>query len=110
MIVYTISLKSKQVSVNWTHVCNLLERTLNSIYNQTDRDFKVVIVCHEKPDLELSYSNLIYYQVNFPPPVQSYDCMVLDRDLKEIIGRKISKQLNPDYINDRYYVKCCQYF
>ena len=98
MIVYIISLKSKQVSTNWDYTCSLLGRTLNSIYNQTDRDFKVVIVCHEKPNLELSYSDLIYHQVDFLPPQRSYDCMVLDRDIKELIGRKISKELKPDYI------------
>jgi|GEM_PF-2027073 len=98
MIAYTISLKSKQVSTNWKHVCSLLERTLNSIYNQSDQDFKVVIVCHEKPKLELSYPNLIYYQVDFLPPKRTYDCMILDRDIKEIIGRKISQELKPHYI------------
>ena len=76
----------------------MLERTLNSIYNQTNKDFKVVIVCHEKPILELSYPNLICYQVDFPPPEQIYDRMVLDRDVKELIGRKIAKELKPDYI------------
>lgn len=98
MIAFTIALKSKQVSRNWKYTCSLLERTLHSIYNQTNKDFKVIIVCHEKPTLSSSYPDIIYYQVNFPPPEKSYHQMVLDRDLKEILGRKVAKSLESDYI------------
>ncbi|MEM8831401.1 MAG: hypothetical protein AAGE96_18870 [Cyanobacteria bacterium P01_G01_bin.19] len=97
MILYSISLKSKQVSKDWNYTCNLLQRTVKSIYNQTDRDFKVAIVCHEKPELP-SYPGLIYHQVDFLPPKQSFLDMTQDRDAKELIGRKIGKELNADYI------------
>ena len=98
MIVFSIALKSKQVSKNWDHTCILLKRTLNSIYNQTNQDFKVVIVCHEKPSLSSPYPNLIYHQVDFLPPENSYPEMILDRDIKEVLGRKIAKEMESDYI------------
>ena len=97
MILYSISLKSKQVSKDWDYTCNLLKRTVRSIYNQTNQDFKVAIICHEKPDLP-SYPGLIYHQVDFLPPKQSFLEMTQDRDAKELIGRKIGKDLNSDYV------------
>ena len=97
MILYSISLKSMQVSKNWEYTCSLLERTLGSIYNQINQDFKVVVICHEKPNLP-SYPDVIYHQVNFPPPKQCFSDMTLDRDVKELLGRKIGRDLGSDYI------------
>ena len=105
MILYSVSLKSKQISTNWDLTCRLLERTLRSIYNQKNKDFKVAVICHEKPDIQ-SYPDLIYHQVNFLPPKKCVSEMVLDRDIKELIGRKIGKELNSDYIMAIDYDDC----
>ena len=98
MITFAIALKSKEVSKNWDYTCSLLERTLNSIYNQTNKEIAVVIVCHEKPLLSSSYPDIVYHQVDFAPPEKSYHKMILDRDIKEVLGRKVAKSLNSDYI------------
>jgi hypothetical protein len=98
MIAFIITLRSKQVARDWGYTCSLLSRTLISIQNQTDQDFKVILICHEIPDIPRDQSNLIYYQVDFPPPSKEYTEMLLDRDIKEIVGRQIARKLNANYI------------
>lgn len=68
MLVFIIPLRSKQVAKSWETVSSLLERTLQSVHNQTSSEFRVVVVCHERPTLKNSYSHLEYVEVDFPPP------------------------------------------
>lgn len=98
MIIFLIALKAKQVARDWSYTCSLLNRTLASIYNQVNPDFKVLLVCHDKPDVKVEHPSLILYQVDFPIPNKTYEEMLLDRDLKELIGRQVAKNFNPDYI------------
>lgn len=78
MIIFSISLKSKVVAKDWHYTCKLLKRTLTSIYNQTHQDFRVILVCHEKPEFDIDYPNLVCHEVDFPPPQRVYSEMVLD--------------------------------
>ncbi len=98
MLVFSISLKSKAVARDWNYTCQLLERTLTSIYNQTNKNFRVILVCHEKPEFVIKYPELICHEVEFSPPQKKYFEMVLDRNIKELIGRQISKDICADYI------------
>lgn len=53
-------------------VCQLFENTLRSIFGQTDPDFRVLIVCHERPILRRAYDNrLEYLEVDLPRPSAS---------------------------------------
>lgn len=98
MIVFSITLRSKLVAKEWSYTCRLLERTLSSIYNQADSNFKVILVCHERPELQSDYPDLIYHQVDFPAPQRVYSEMVLDRNVKELIGRRMAKSMNAEFI------------
>ena len=44
-----IPLKSKTVSKNWNLTCENLKLTVNSVLNQSNRQFQAVIVGHERP-------------------------------------------------------------
>lgn len=68
MLAFVIPLRSKFVSSSWHRVCQLLERTLKSVCNQTSSNFKVIVVCHEKPDIIFQSSHVTYLIVDFPPP------------------------------------------
>jgi len=46
-----------------------VERTFRSICNQTDQNFKVIAVCHEKPKVNFEHTNIIYIEVPFDPPI-----------------------------------------
>lgn len=67
MLTFVIPLRSKKVSNSWTTVSKLLERTLRSVCNQTSSDFRVIVVCHERPDIEYTHPKIEYIEVDFPP-------------------------------------------
>jgi hypothetical protein len=85
MLVFVIPLKSPQVSQSWERVCKLLERTVRSVCNQTSSEFRVIVVCHEKPIIEFNHPHLTYLKVDFPLPKEKNSIARGDTDK----GRKI---------------------
>ena len=59
MLCFITALKSKAVASDWIRVCELFESTLRSAYNQTDPDFRIIVVCHERPDLKERYDDRV---------------------------------------------------
>ncbi len=58
MLCFLIPLKSAAVANDWERVCNIFEATLRSAYHQTDPDFRILVICHEKPILKGVYNRL----------------------------------------------------
>jgi hypothetical protein len=67
MLVFVIPLKSPQASKSWELVTKLFERTIKSICNQTSSDYRVIVVCHERPRVEFHHPYVRYIEVDFPP-------------------------------------------
>lgn len=67
MLVFVVPLKSPQVSKSWELVTKLFERCVKSLCNQTSPDYRVIVVCHERPRLEFNHPNITYIKVDFPP-------------------------------------------
>jgi len=71
MFCFIIAVKSKAVSKNWARVCELFEAALRSTYHQIDPDFKIIVVCHDTPEVSGTYDGRVeYINVDFPPPRQ----------------------------------------
>ncbi|MCW5515613.1 hypothetical protein [Muriicola sp. Z0-33] len=68
MLVFVVPVKSEKVSTNWKVFSILVERTMQSICQQTSQNFKVVVVCHEIPEMNFKHENLEFIQVDFDPP------------------------------------------
>ncbi len=68
MLLFLVPLKSSKMSNSWENTCQLLERTLKSLCAQTSPDFKVLVVCHEQPDLEFQHPAIEFLSVDFPAP------------------------------------------
>jgi hypothetical protein len=69
MICFVMALKSKAVSSNWSRVCQLCEAAVQSAYRQVDPDFKMILVCHDSPDLKEKYDErLEILPVELPVP------------------------------------------
>lgn len=68
MITFIIPVKSKRVSASWESFSKIFERTLRSVTNQTSQNFKVLVVCHEKPETNFVHPNVEYIHVDFDPP------------------------------------------
>jgi hypothetical protein len=104
MIVFLIPLKSKQVSQDWKHVSTLFERCVRSIVNQTSENFRVVIVCHERPEIQITHPSIHYVEVDFPPPkldseyAISFGLMEKDKNQKMWLGLNYADRLNPSHV------------
>ena len=68
MLVFIVPLKSARISRSWSLSNRLFERCLRSICAQTSANFRVVVVCNEKPDIRFSHPSVHYIEVDFPPP------------------------------------------
>lgn len=98
MLVFIIPLKSPQVSKSWTKVCQIFNRTIQSICNQSIGEFRVLVVCSEKPNIKFNHNFITYIQVDFPIPASDYESKELDRTRKVLTGLIYAKQLNPSHI------------
>ncbi|MFB2923082.1 glycosyltransferase family 2 protein [Aerosakkonema funiforme] len=97
MLLFVIPLKSAKVSKSWELVCKLFERTLKSVCNQTSTDFRVVVVCHEKPEIEFNHPHITYIEVDFPVPEQDLISKTLDKGRKILWGLFYGRQFNPSH-------------
>ena len=107
MLTFVVPVKSKTVTSDWDNFSQLFERTLKSICNQTDSNFKVVVVCHEIPETTFGHQNLHYLQVDFEPPIPKglessesrYRRKEIDKGKKILLGVEYaSKEFKTDYI------------
>lgn len=51
IVLFGIPLKAKAVSINWEGVQANLRRTLSSVFNQTDKNFHIIVCGHDRPYL-----------------------------------------------------------
>ncbi|WP_350291620.1 glycosyltransferase family A protein [uncultured Croceitalea sp.] len=107
MLTFIVPVKSKVVTSDWDRFSQLLERTLKSICNQTDSNFKVVVVCHEIPETTFCHNKLHYVLVDFEPPNPDdfdssksfYKAKEMDKGKKILLGVEYaSKSFKTDYI------------
>lgn len=98
MLVFIIPIKSPKVSTSWTYLSKLFERCLRSVCNQTTSDFKIIVVCNEKPEITFHHPNVQYLQVDFPAPVNEYDAKMDDRSKKVVVGLLAAKEYNPSHV------------
>jgi hypothetical protein len=106
MIAFIVPVKSKQVSLDWSKFCQLFERTLKSICNQTDKNFKVVVVCHEIPEIQFTHKNIHFIKADFEPhtlnksnPEGFLLKRRLDKGNKLKLGVAFAQQeFKPDYV------------
>ena len=90
MIYFGIPLRSKATSKNWENVSKFFNRTLWSVYNQTDPNFRIIVACHDIPALTHEYDNRVeFIQVKTPTPVTKEE-MMLDKGYKvHTIGMRV---------------------
>ncbi|MBU8879962.1 hypothetical protein BGM26_13335 [Bacillus sp. FJAT-29790] len=91
-IAFAISLKSKEVSSDWKKVQNNLALTLRSLLKNTDRNFRIIIAGHEKPNIEeLNDERVTWLSVKFPPPSNSKKATNDKLHKRKVIGAFLRK-------------------
>lgn len=92
-MIFVVPLKSKTVTLSWDYTSKLLERCLHSICNQTSADLKVIVACHEKPDVSFCDSRVKYVSVNYSPPDKlDYNAKRLDKVQKVAVGLRVAQE------------------
>ena len=89
MMAFVVPVKSETVSSDWTYFSSLVNRAINSICNQSNTNFKVIVVCHEIPETDFNDDSRVeFIQVDFAAPILKNNAG--DRWLKEADkGKKI---------------------
>jgi hypothetical protein len=82
MLNFVIPLKSRAVSVNWELAQHLCERTVRSILRQTSDQFRLFLVCTDRPDIDLSHPAISVIQDDFPIPDEKPQSRMHDKGLK----------------------------
>ncbi len=101
MICFLVPVKSKKLSSDWDKFSRLLDRSLKSINGQNDRDFQIIVACHEMPESKFEHPQVHYIQVDFKPPQLTNSDWEEDRQLKE--GDKARKILSAfEYANKNF--------
>jgi len=98
VLAFIIPLKSSQVSSSWELVCKLFERTLKSVCNQTSTEYQVIVVCHEKPEIQFNSPQITYLQVDFPIPGAEYASKEKDKMLKMQAGLLHAQKINASHV------------
>lgn len=75
MIVFITSLKHPDTVASESTMIRLLERTLSTLEAQTDSDFRVIVVCHQIPQLSHTYPQAEFVLVDFPAPADNFESL-----------------------------------
>ena len=109
MLVFIIPLKSRANSQSWEMVCQLFERSVRSVCQQTSPNFQAIAVCHDRPDIQFHHSNLHYRQVDFPIPARQegdrnhhelnyLNQQRVDKGRKVMAGLDYARQFEPSHV------------
>lgn len=82
MIYFGIPLRSKAASNDWKNVERIFNRTLYSVYRQTDPEFKIFVACHDKPSLERGYDDRVEFLISDTPIPTNRKEMMLEKGWK----------------------------
>lgn len=97
MIFFGIPLRSKASSQNWDKVTKVFNRTLRSVYSQTDPDFKIYVACHEIPNLEGKYDSRVEFLISDRETPKTKEEMLLDKGWKVSMIAKCIREAGGGY-------------
>ncbi|WP_347028961.1 hypothetical protein [Intestinibacter bartlettii] len=82
MIVFAIPFRGKNTANDWNGCVKRLNNTLNSIFNQTDNEFKVIVACNDIPKLNKKYDERLEFIVTDIPIPKKWLEMAIDKSWK----------------------------
>jgi hypothetical protein len=98
MLIFVIALQSPRASRDWGLVSRLWERTLRSICAQTGADFRVFLVCNERPQIGFAHPAVTVIERDFPLPGPSTAERMQDKWLKLKHGLVAARSLAPAHV------------
>ncbi|MBD2311955.1 glycosyltransferase family 2 protein [Desertifilum sp. FACHB-1129] len=98
MLAFIIPLKSRQVSDSWIGVSQLFERCLKSVCQQSGAEFRVIVVCNERPAISFHHPAVSYLEVDFLPTDLSFPAKGLDKGRRIVEGLVAARDFSPTHI------------
>ena len=97
MLIFLLALQSPAASKDWARVSRLCERTLRSVCQQTVENFRVILVCNQKPDTDFTHPALAIVEEEFPLP-QDTPGRMLDKWIKVKRGLVAAHEYGPAHV------------
>ena len=103
MFIFITSLRHPNNCNSYERIGYLLKKTLQSVCNQTNDNFKVLVVCNELPNIEVS-PQVEFLVVEFPAPSKltkpetGMGAIRIDRGSKYMAGLVFAHRYNPSFV------------
>lgn len=107
MLIFIIAFRPASTTKSFDRVCQLLQVTLSSVANQTSRNFRVYVICHDPPSLgqRFDYVNVIGCPFRPPPDnvleldqAEARRLMRTDKARKNLFGLSIARDYRGSHV------------
>jgi hypothetical protein len=98
MLVFITPLKSRESAQSWAQTQWLVERTIRSACAQSSEAFRMIVVCHERPEIGFTHPQLKFLQLNTPPPEANAERPGDDKRAKIRHGIECALEENPTHV------------
>lgn len=88
MIGFVVPIAPKNKIKNWSHSNQLLERTIQSLVNQNNSEFKIFVVHEDKPEIHCQHPGIIFVKAN---------CSTLNAEQMDDYNTHVQKYFKPGY-------------
>ena len=95
MLIFIVPLQAPAASRDWRRVSLLARRSLNSLVNQTDSEFRVLLVCNEPPAGFEDHPRIEVVQRDFPLPGPVHESRMTNKWLKVRVGLVAARAMVP---------------
>lgn len=100
MFTFITTVRHPATSLSYARIEALLKRTLCSVCNQTNGNFRVIVVCNQMPTNRMA-DDRISYLVTAEPPIETNDNFLrvrIDKGTKFALGLAAARDYRPQHI------------
>lgn len=98
MLNFIMPLKSPAVCRDWARVSQLAERSMRSVCQQTQGDFRLVLVCNQRPATDFTHPALTVIEEDFPIPGAAGEERMADKSRKVWRGLAAIRGDGPSHV------------
>ncbi|WP_162617909.1 hypothetical protein [Salinicola halophilus] len=98
---FGIPLRAKATALDWTCVCHNFAKTLDSLSRQTCQSFRVLVSCHDIPNVDTRGLDIRFIKAGFPVPIDDNGRTRSDKHKKK---HRLGIELANEMENDAYFM------
>ena len=103
MLVFLSSMRHPQTAKDYAQVERMFELCARSVCSQSTSEFRFVVVCHKKPNIDFTHENIIYHIVDWPPAravegqANFHSHYDIDKGLKIVLASLRAREVDPRF-------------